>query len=91
MSRPQPDASRPACRACRRALRWNRREHRCYGAVHQHRGDSVTWVVCGCDCQRTLASLGFFDLDGQPSVEVVPTAPPQHPERTVEPGSPAAR
>ena len=53
------------CRPCRRAQRRHRTEHPCYRAVlGEHRADATTWVACGCDCQRTLVSLGFFDLDG---------------------------
>jgi hypothetical protein len=61
------------CRPCRRAHRWHRSEHRCYGAVQgEDRADATTWVACGCDCQRTLASLGFYDDGAPPPTEVVP-------------------
>ena len=80
------------CRPCRRAQRFRRPEHACYGAVlGESQLDRTTWVACGCECQRTLTTMGFFDLEGAPPVEHAPTPVVEAHERGLDPGSPASR
>ena len=58
----------------------------------EQNADATTWVACGCDCQRTLVSMGFFDLEGAPPAEQLPEAAGaevQHEQLGTEPGSPA--
>ncbi|HRI98357.1 MAG TPA: hypothetical protein PLZ93_22220 [Nocardioides sp.] len=58
------------CRSCRRAARRQRSDHQCYGAVvDESQNHRTAWRACACDCQRTLAALGFFDADRQPPTE----------------------
>jgi hypothetical protein len=53
--------------------------------------DATTWIACACDCQRTLESMGFFDVTGRPPTEAVPTPAERGAPSDREPGSAAAR
>jgi hypothetical protein len=92
---PQRTGSVSICRPCRRAGRRQRSRqrshHRCYGAVQgEDRADATTWVACGCDCQRTLESLGFVEGDTLPPTDVA-RVPQGEDARATEPDAPASR